>query len=415
LLERQLRLAVGLVLKLTEMMRTAKRIKSALSILVILTLAAGYAVVRLSHIEHALLPAQQSVYPWRVYTSTDEAQGGSSSLDLRESTYHLSFDFNLSAALQYPYVTLGLTFNDAHPEKLMNWSQYSSIWLRVKCRPGNVLSFVLQTHDEQITTPTDFNSFRPSLGFFSCSEEWQSVQVNLQRLETPEWWLRQHNLNLANRNYALDKVRGFSFVNSLQSPMSISSGVTLEEITLKGRNWYPVYVALILGLAVWGGFFYRYIPQFLSDGKDAPAIQKNSLVGQGLTPIAYQPITTNSKHERDKSAVLDYLAAKYVDSNLSVDTAVSALGINRSKINDILREETGFTFSTYLNKLRLTEAARLLSDKQMGVSEAAFAVGYSSLSYFNRVFKKEYGCTPSSYKSPTIDTPGSDGAPDNSQ
>lgn len=396
-------------------MRTARRITSALSLLIILTLAAGYAVVRQSHVQHALLPAQQSVYPWRAYTSSDEVQGGKSVIDLRESTYHLSFDFNLSAALQYPYVTLGLTFNDAHPEKLVDWSQYVSIWLRVKCRPANVLSLVLLTHDKQVTTPSDVNSFRPSIGFFSCSEEWQRVQVNLQRLETPEWWLQQHKLNLANRHYSLDKVRGFSFVTSLQSPMGTPSGVAVEEITLEGRNWYPVYVALILGLAVWGGFCYRYIPQLLSLRKDALATGKNSLVGQGVTPIAYRPITTDSKHERDKSAVLDYLAAKYVDPNLSVDTAVSALGINRTKINDILREETGFTFSTYLNKLRLTEGARLLSDKQMGVAEAAFAVGYSSLSYFNRVFKKEYGCTPSSYKSPTITTSAADGAADNSQ
>ncbi|WP_407669385.1 helix-turn-helix domain-containing protein [Paraglaciecola hydrolytica] len=34
----------------------------------------------------------------------------------------------------------------------------------------------------------------------------------------------------------------------------------------------------------------------------------------------------------------------------------------------------------------------------MPVSETAFAVGYGSLSYFNRLFNKEFGCSPSQYR-----------------
>ena len=40
------------------------------------------------------------------------------------------------------------------------------------------------------------------------------------------------------------------------------------------------------------------------------------------------------------------------------------------------------------------------SEKQIGVAEAAFAVGYNSLSYFDRLFKKEYGCNPSTFRTP---------------
>jgi len=75
-------------------------------------------------------------------------------------------------------------------------------------------------------------------------------------------------------------------------------------------------------------------------------------------------------------------------------------GANRNKINDILKAELGFTFSGYLNKLRLTEAARLLSEKgKATVGEIAYSVGYSNVSYFNKLFKEEYGCTPKSFRS----------------
>jgi len=79
--------------------------------------------------------------------------------------------------------------------------------------------------------------------------------------------------------------------------------------------------------------------------------------------------------------------------------AATALGVNRTKINDILKEELGLTFSTYLNKLRLTEAARLLSEnEEANVSEIAYSVGYNNASYFNKLFKAEYGCVPKTFK-----------------
>ena len=387
-------------------MHAAKRIKLALLIIILLTLGAGYVVNRQSNVEHMLLPATQSAYPWRAYTSTDAALGESSStIDLRDSAYNLSFDFRLSSKPQYPYVTLGMTFDDdAYPEKLLDWSHYSTIWLRIKCRPGNVLSFVLHTYDEQITAFSDISTFRPSVAFFNCSEEWQNVPINLHQLVTPEWWLRQHNLTLANSEYPLGKVRGFSFATSPQSPIDTLSRVSVAEITLAGRNHSFIYIAIAVGLTVWAVVLYWCVPQFL-------LIRKEKQPAPSVIAVAYQSVNTDSKQDRHKSALLVYLASNYVNPSLSVDTAVNALGINRNKINDILKEETGLTFSSYLNKLRLTEATRLLSEKNMGVAEAAFSVGYGSLSYFNRVFKKEYGCAPSAYKRPASDASDSGSAP----
>jgi AraC family transcriptional regulator, transcriptional activator of the genes for pyochelin and ferripyochelin receptors len=48
----------------------------------------------------------------------------------------------------------------------------------------------------------------------------------------------------------------------------------------------------------------------------------------------------------------------------------------------------------YLRKLRLEEARRLLENGGMNVTEAAFAVGYNSLSSFSRAFSAQFGATP---------------------
>jgi YesN/AraC family two-component response regulator len=94
------------------------------------------------------------------------------------------------------------------------------------------------------------------------------------------------------------------------------------------------------------------------------------------------------------------MATRYADAELDLDAMVEAITISRAKINDILKAELGYTFTSYLNKLRLTEAARLLAEKpEANVGEIANSVGYKNVSYFNKLFKEEYGCTPKTFKS----------------
>ena len=93
------------------------------------------------------------------------------------------------------------------------------------------------------------------------------------------------------------------------------------------------------------------------------------------------------------------MATEYADPDLTLEKAITILGINRTTINEILKRELGFTFTAYLNKLRLTEAARLLSEKDnASVAEIAHSVGYNNVSYFNKLFKNEYGYTPKTFK-----------------
>ena len=372
------------------------KIKIIFSVLVITSLAAGYALVNFSDIQDRILPNPQSLYPWRPYPTTDGEFKGESFIDVKDSAYNISFDFNLTTAIQYPYATLALIFEDeSNPNNVEDWSSYSSIELRVKCRPENILHLTLFTYDDQITKlQTDLNTFRPSLAFFNCGEEWRTVRIDLNRMGIPEWWLQRHNLNLDNRDYSLNKVRAIALANSIQSPVNTPSNLIIQEFVLKGKNWPLIYTLSTLVLEFWAAFIGWLIYQFYLS-------RRKSDISHEVVPVTYQSLSIEPKHNRERDAVLNYMASRYSNPDLSVDIAVSELGINRIKINEILRAETGLTFTLYLNKLRLTEAARLLSHKQISVAETAFAVGYNSLSYFNRLFKKEYGCNPSAYKDPS--------------
>jgi len=60
-----------------------------------------------------------------------------------------------------------------------------------------------------------------------------------------------------------------------------------------------------------------------------------------------------------------------------------------------------------LRQLRLERAAELLRTGQCNVTEAAFEVGYNSLSHFTLAFRETFGCCPGLYPLKTA-SPGTD-------
>jgi AraC-like DNA-binding protein len=115
--------------------------------------------------------------------------------------------------------------------------------------------------------------------------------------------------------------------------------------------------------------------------------------------MAYQQLALESHREKEKSSILRLLATRYADPALDLETLVSQTGVNRNKVNDILKAEMGYTFTGYLNKLRLTAASRLLvENNSAGIAEIAYSVGYKNSSYFIKLFKEEYQCTPKAFR-----------------
>ncbi|RSL33537.1 response regulator [Salibacterium salarium] len=65
----------------------------------------------------------------------------------------------------------------------------------------------------------------------------------------------------------------------------------------------------------------------------------------------------------------------------------------------LFKQETGLSFSEYLNSLRISKAAELLVNTPNRVFEIAEYVGYKEYKYFVKVFKKHMGVTPTHYRS----------------
>ncbi|MGA2786942.1 MAG: AraC family transcriptional regulator [Verrucomicrobiota bacterium] len=73
------------------------------------------------------------------------------------------------------------------------------------------------------------------------------------------------------------------------------------------------------------------------------------------------------------------------------------IGCSHFYLSRIFSAQTGQTITQYLRQLRMEKAAELLKSGEYNVTEAAFEVGYNSLSHFSAAFHETFGCCPGLY------------------
>jgi len=90
---------------------------------------------------------------------------------------------------------------------------------------------------------------------------------------------------------------------------------------------------------------------------------------------------------------------KYVDScyceNISIQDAAKQLNFSANYFCRFFKQTMGKTFLEYLNMYRCSKAEELISTTERLITDIALSSGFSSVSYFNRVYKKFKGLTPS--------------------
>ncbi len=103
------------------------------------------------------------------------------------------------------------------------------------------------------------------------------------------------------------------------------------------------------------------------------------------------------KYLSDFRSVMDYIESNY-KRNITLADIGRSIYIKPAVISKIVKSSTGMKFSDYLNKLRMTEACRLLLKTDMTISNIVSEVGYKDYAYFANKFRQFAGCLPSQYR-----------------
>lgn len=106
-------------------------------------------------------------------------------------------------------------------------------------------------------------------------------------------------------------------------------------------------------------------------------------------------IQENSKVLMDR--ILDVVNRHLDDPELNVEMLARELSISRTQLHRKMKELTGMPTSDFIRNIRLRQAAVLLREKDVNITQVAYAVGFVSQPHFSTVFKKLYGLSPKEY------------------
>lgn len=169
---------------------------------------------------------------------------------------------------------------------------------------------------------------------------------------------------------------------------------------------------------------YQIVDSSLSDDYNELSIQLNKIVQEftekkvayelSIKSIIYRILTILYRNEvlnfdsmkslykkkeefKKLEQVIRFIEVNYKDE-IPLEKVCEMLKVNYYYFCRLFKKATGNTFIQYLNFVRISVAEKLLITTEMSITDIIFETGFSSLSYFNRIFKKFKGCNPSEYR-----------------
>ena len=171
------------------------------------------------------------------------------------------------------------------------------------------------------------------------------------------------------------------FPSGTESGMSDSTGMSgeisllLEQAAQLREKQSPGYELEIIGL------MHLLLGRLISQGILCPAADSGSALSRPDTDAAAQ------------RAMVSYIFQNY-SGRITLDDIAAAGNVSRSKCCRIFRDCLQQTPIDFLNQYRLQVSRRLLLGDGLSVTEAATACGFGHLSYFSKLFRESFGCTP---------------------
>lgn len=127
------------------------------------------------------------------------------------------------------------------------------------------------------------------------------------------------------------------------------------------------------------------------------ALLRNNYSGNQQQSEKVENIEVKSADEKLMQKIMNVINLNVSNPDLNVEMIAAEIGISRVHLYRKLKELTNQSVRDLIKNIRLEQAAKLLSTKQISVSEVAYATGFSNPSKFSSSFKAFYGISPKAY------------------
>jgi len=126
--------------------------------------------------------------------------------------------------------------------------------------------------------------------------------------------------------------------------------------------------------------------------------QITAMLSHFFGQLALMHTTSSKTNYRDKLNQVRDILISNLENPPSLTEISKTIGLNTTKLKKEFKAVFGVPVFKYLHNERLSTAHKLISEEQTTVQEAAWQVGYDSLSSFSNAFAKKFGYRPSQIK-----------------
>ncbi len=312
----------------------------------------------------------------------DRAHKGNSWLVIEQGTPDkVGYRYILKEGFSYPYVGIMFSREDS---SLFDLSSYDYLKINIKARTGTRVPFTLTSEIPSYSNREEHLSYRNSQYVLTVENQFTEISAPLKKFETPDWWYANHNKTEKDLGAPdFSRIRTIQLGNCINLKKETEDVVEVEELSFHVNYWsFFINAGIFLVIYAVGGWLF-----FRKKEEEKPEIN-----------FQYEKIQAVNYRDKEEAAVFGFITSHYSNSELTITDVQSATGIHERKISSMIRKKTDLNFKQFLNKLRISEAKRLLSETDLPVSEIAFKVGYGNASHFNRVFKAAEDRSPNDYR-----------------
>ncbi|TLP70617.1 helix-turn-helix domain-containing protein [Maribacter sp. ACAM166] len=114
--------------------------------------------------------------------------------------------------------------------------------------------------------------------------------------------------------------------------------------------------------------------------------------------------TTLLKKELEMISELGDFIINYPELPHTINALSAKSGLSPSKLQLGFKFMHDMTLGEYIREVRLKKAELLIRTSDLNISQVVYSIGFTSRSYFCKIFKKKYNCSPKSYKTQAFDS-----------
>lgn len=309
--------------------------------------------------------------------------GNSEVLSIDRDSSSIAISYILRSGFPFPYAGIVIPLNN-NRKTFLDCNRFNKLNIRIASKRLFDCKLYLKVFDPAVSQNNNPLSERYLKKDLILDSTPVTISIPLKQFIIPEWWYQKNNLSLKDvAPTDLSKVTSLQIESGSTAQTGVIDTLTISRIYMsKSPNIYLIAALVVIVTLIVVYILFR----------TASSSKTSNIV------ITYDKKEISNYRDIDAQRISTYLAEHFSDPQISILTMGESLGISQKKIAKTMNDVFKMSFKQYLTSIRIHEAKRLLQETDRLVIDIALAVGFNSISHFNRVFKSSTQISPMEFR-----------------